>query len=279
MLLKLAGRFKKRIGATAALVVLEAVIDLLFPLFIGIAINGLLDDRFGGVIALGALGIAALTIGSARRFFDTRAYNGIYEIIATEMTAREQQKGTRTSTIAARTTLLREFVEFLENSMPEIVNTIIGTVGMLIIIGGLNLNVFWACLALLALVLVVYRATSSRNYHLNAGYNDELEQQITALDSGEADRIGGHFKMLMRWNRRLSDLETVNYIAIWLGVIALLIYAPIQVIQPGTTEYGFAFSTIIYVFQYIEALVALPIFLQQAIRLNEISSRLTDNQP
>ena len=80
----------------------------------------------------------------------------------------------------------------------------------------------------------------------------------------------------MRWNRQLSDLETVNYAVIWLGVIALLTYAPIQVIEPGQTEYGFAFATILYVFQYVEALVALPLFIQQVIRLREISSRLAD---
>ena len=75
----------------------------------------------------------------------------------------------------------------------------------------------------------------------------------------------------------MSDLETVSYIAIWTGVIALLVYAAIEVIEPGQTEYGFAFSAIIYVFQYVEALVALPLFIQQIIRLQEISGRLAIN--
>ena len=145
---------------------------------------------------------------------------------------------------------------------------------ILVIIGGLNLNVFFACLGLLALMVITYWATAGRNLALNRGYNDELERQVTVIDSRRTDALGGHFRALMRWNRKLSDLETVNYIAIWLGVIALLVYAPIEVIEPGRTGYGFAFSAMLYVFQYIEAVVALPLFIQQLIRLRELSSRL-----
>ena len=267
-------RFRWRVGATVTLVVVEAAVDILFPLFIGLAINDLLDDRYQGVFLLGGLGVAALAVGTARRFFDTRAYAGIYEVIAGELVAREHHRNTETSKIAARTTLAGEFVEFLESSMPEIVSATVGTVGILVIIGGLNLNVFFACLGLVALMVITYWATAGRNLALNRGYNDELERQVTVIDSRRTDAIGGHFRALMRWNRKLSDLETVNYIAIWLGVIALLVYAPIEVIEPGRTGYGFAFSAMLYVFQYIEAVVALPLFIQQLIRLREISRRL-----
>ncbi|MEM7322300.1 MAG: ABC transporter six-transmembrane domain-containing protein [Actinomycetota bacterium] len=273
-LLGLVRRFPVRVSVTTGLVLVEALIELLFPLFIGLAINDLLDDRYRGLMALGGLGIAALVIGSARRFVDTRAYAGMYEIIAAEMVERERARGAETSRIAARTTLLGEFVEFLEDSMPQIISAIIGTVGILLIIGGLNTNVLFACLAMLVLLLVTYWATAARNFNLNRGYNDELERQIEAIDSRDGPTIGRHFSLLMRWNRRLSDLETVNYFVIWLGVIALLVYAPIEVIEPGETEYGFAFATILYVFQYVDALAALPLFIQQVIRLREIAGRL-----
>ncbi|MEM7286565.1 MAG: ABC transporter six-transmembrane domain-containing protein [Actinomycetota bacterium] len=275
---QLISRFRWRVGATVTLVLVEAAIELLFPLFIGLAINDLLDDSYAGVFWLAGLGVVALAVGSARRFYDTRAYAGIYEAIAPELVAREHARDTETSKIAARTTLAGEFVEFLENSMPEIVSATIGTVGMLVIIAGLDINVFFACLGLLALMAVTYWASAGHNLALNRGYNDELERQVTTIDSRQPEMIGGHFRALMRWNKKLSDLETLNYVVVWVGVIALLTYAPIQVIEPGETEYGFAFSTILYVFQYVDALVALPLFIQQLIRLREISTRLATDE-
>ena len=272
-------RFPWRVGATTGLVLVESIIELLLPLFIGLAINDLLQDEYGGLIALAGLGVAALVVGSLRRFVDTRAYAGMYEVIAAEMVEREQGRGTETSRIAARTTLLGEFVEFLEDSMPQIISAAIGTVGTLVIIAGLNTDVFLACLGLFVLLVATYWVSARRNFALNRGYNDELEQQVAAIDSRDGERIGLHFRTLMRWNRRLSDLETLNYVVIWLGVIAVLVYAPIEVIEPGETEYGFAFSTILYVFQYIDAIVMLPLFIQQLIRLQEIAERLNTNEP
>ncbi|MEM9037269.1 MAG: ABC transporter six-transmembrane domain-containing protein [Actinomycetota bacterium] len=274
-----AKRFRWRVAFTSSLVVVEAVIELLLPLFIGIAINGLLDDDRTGLWWLAALGTAELVIGSLRRFVDTRAYTGMYETLAGELVEREQANDTPTSTVAARTHLLTEVVEFLEDSLPQVVTATLGTVGILVIIGGLDPQVLLACLGLLVLVALTYWASAARNLRLHGGYNDELERQVVVLDDGDRGRTGQHFRRLMRWNRQLSDLETINYAIVWAGVIALLIYAPIEVVEPGVTEYGFAFSTILYVFQYIEGLVTLPLHIQQLIRLKEISTRLSGERP
>ncbi|MEL7207064.1 MAG: ABC transporter six-transmembrane domain-containing protein [Actinomycetota bacterium] len=257
MLWTLIRRYRWRVGATLGLVLAEALIDLLFPLAIGVAINGLLDESVAGLVVLGALGVLALVVGSARRFFDTRAYAGIYETVAAETTDQQRRLGAPTSAIVARTNLLREFVEFLENTLPQLIGSAVTVVGTLGIIAALDLSVFVGCVALLGLIVATYVVTGPTNYGYNARYNDELEAQVDKLSGTDRRAVDGHFRELMRWNRKLSDLETVNYGVIWLGVIALLVYAPLAIIEPGQTEYGFAFSAIVYVFQYVEAIALL----------------------
>ena len=272
-------RFKGIISITSTLVVIDALLYLLFPLFIGFAINDLLGRSYNGIISLGALGVTSLIIGSLRRFYDTRAYARIYVTLADEMVKREQERDSDTSKVTARASLLTELVEFLENSMPQIITSLIGLVGILAIIFDLNLSIFWSCLALLGLMIVVYFLTSRQNFRFNKNYNDELEQRVTALESKEKAQISTHFSQLMRWNIRLSDLETLNFAVIWLGIIALLVYTPIAALNAGNTNYGMIFSILMYVFQYIESVVSLPLFIQQMIRLQEITKRLAGNEP
>ena len=270
-------RFRGRVAVTALLVVAEAATLLLFPLFIGIAIDDLLADSFRGIAVLGALGVVSLAIGALRRFLDTRTYAAVYETVAAEMVDAERERGTETSAISARTTLLAEFVEFLENSMPMIVNAAIGIVGTLVILAGIDMGVFLGAVGLAALVGLVYAATGRWNLALTAGYNDELEQQVDAVSVGGAS-ARRHFSELMRWNRRLSDLETLNFSIIYLGVIALFVYAPVAVVErggDGIVEVGAAFAAVMYVLQYVEAVLETPLFLQQLIRLREISTRLS----
>lgn len=272
----LLSRFRRKVSFTLFLVLADSVLGLLFPLFIGFAINGLLEDSFDGILALGGLGILSLLVGSGRRFYDTRAYADIYVTISEEMVAREQERESSVSKTAGRASLVTEFVEFLENSMPVIVTSVIGVFGVLVIIANLNWQVFWACVALFVLMVMIYLASGKKNLIYNEEYNNEIERRVDVLSSQTPKAIRKHFKSVMHWNIRLSDLETLNYAVLWLGIIALLVYAPVVVVDSGVANYGLVFSILMYVFQYIESLATLPLFIQQVIRLQEISTRLED---
>lgn len=271
---RLLSRFKGKVSFTMFLVLTESILGLLYPLFIGNAINGLLVQDFSGVYMLGGLGVLALVVGSGRRFYDTRAYSDIYIKISHEMVVKEQAKDSSISKISARASLLTEFVEFLENSMPMILESIIGVLGVLAIIFALNLSVFWASVGLFILLILIYLLSGKSNFRFNEKYNNEIESQVDALVSLDMDIIRKHFRAVTHWNIKLSDLETWNYAALWLGIIGLLVYAPIVVIDSGIINYGLVFSILMYVFQYIESLLTLPNFIQQIIRLQEITVRL-----
>lgn len=267
-------RFKGRITVTFSLAFLESVLDVFYPLLIGIAVNDLLEQNHQGLFYLAGLGLFSLLIGSARRFYDTRAYSDIYCHIAPETVQRERHKNTPVSSTSARVGLLNEIVEFLENSMPEILSATVSLVGVLIIMMQLNLNVFFACLLLMALIITTYTVTGKYNFRLNAGYNDELERQVDTIQHGSHNAVQKHCKRLMRWNIRLSDLETIHYFLIWLGAIALFIYTPLAAVQEEGINYGLVIALVMYVFDYIDKVVTFPIFIQQAIRLKEITQRL-----
>ena len=276
-LLNLVRQYKWRTSFALVFVIIESLLEILYPLLIGVAVNGLLDSSYLGVIQLAGLGACSLLIGTARRFYDTRLYAKMYLRVAPTVVQQEFERGSSVSTVSARAGLLTEFVEFLENSLPEVIAVAISLIGALSLIATLNCRVFVACLLLLALVVLTYAITGSFNYRLNRGYNDQLEQQVIVLEQGEHAKIGEHFKQLMHWNIKLSDLETVNYFVIWIGAIALFVYTPATVVNSGVVNYGQIISILLYVFELIDKAVTFPLFIQQVIRLREITQRITRN--
>ncbi len=267
-------RFRWRVSLTFLLVVVESALGVLYPLLIGLAIDDLLADSLEGLQLLGLLGLASVFVGSARRFYDTRIYAGIYEVVAVELVERETEQAASVSRTTARTDLLAEFVDFFEDSMPEVLGALISLIGILIIVGGLSLPVLWGCLALMTLVVVIYTLTARRNYRLNAAYNDQYEQTVDVISSRNRSRYVAHFASLMRWNIRLSDLETINYAVFWVGAVGLFLFAPYSAVNSGFLEAGLILSLLLYVFEFIEWLASLPLHIQQVIRLREISRRL-----
>lgn len=272
----LAKLYPWRVSFTVIVVVLESVLATLYPLLIGLAINDLIEDDYTGLIHLGLLGIVSAAVGTIRRYFDTRIYAGIFRDTVVQLTLSEQALGAKITRTSARIALFEEFIEFLEDSVPEIVGASVAIFVILFIVYNLDVSIFFACLALFVLFVVVYSLSAGYGFRLNKGFNDQLEQQVSVVTDGRKRSLFVHFGRMMRWRIRLSDLETVNFLIIWLGAVALIVYTPISAVSSEIVKYGLILSILMYVFEFIDALVELPLHVQQVIRLREISNRLSN---
>ncbi len=265
-------QFKGHFSFTLFLVLAEAVLSILYPLFIGLAIDDAIQQNYKGAIYLGGLGMLSLLVGGGRRFYDSRFYARVFQNMGERVV---QQKQLNHSQRTARLNMLREMVEFLENSVPGIVNSLIGLVGTLIIVANLNSKIFLACLTTLFIVLLIYRLSRNKTILYNEGYNNEMERQVAILDEVRPKVVSTHLRDLMKWNVRLSDLEMINFSLVWIIMILLLVLSIGWSVAEGVVQYGAVFALVMYVFQYIESLVSLPFFYQQWLRLAEISTRLS----
>ncbi|MDE0098086.1 MAG: ABC transporter six-transmembrane domain-containing protein [Truepera sp.] len=264
-------RFGGRIALTLTLVVLEAVGWTLFPLVIGRAINSVLADSARGLYEFAGLGIAVMGVATARRLVDSRAYARLYARLGEELVGRQSEDSTSTTT--ARIGMLREIVEFFENSLPDLITSVIGLAGTILILSLLNLPVFLGCLVVIGVTVVLYALTGRLTLRYNRGLNDEHERQVDVVKSADAARAGRHLRDLMRWKIKLSDLEAANFGIVWLFMIALLVFS-IRSAANETVEYGTVFAVVMYVFQFAESVILLPLYYQQWLRLREISGRL-----
>ncbi len=264
-------RFAGRMALTLLLVVLESAGWVFFPLFIGRAIDGVLADSARGLYELAGLGIVTMGIAIVRRLVDSRAYARIYTQLGEEMVAATADSGTSART--ARLGMLKEMVEFFENSLPELINSVLGLGGTVVILSVLNVPVFLGCIVVALATVTLYALTGKLTIRYNEGLNDEHERQVDAVDSGDPRRLGDHLRAMMRWNIRLSDLEAANFGVNWVFMIALLVFAVSAAVEQ-TADYGAVFAVVMYVFQFVESMLMLPFFYQEWLRLREISGRL-----
>ncbi|AVX03220.1 hypothetical protein MXMO3_00687 [Maritalea myrionectae] len=262
---------------TWTLLVLEALLTLLLPLCIGRSVDALNRQSFSGLIELGVLIVALIVIGSARRFYDTRAYSAIQRDLSNSLVAREKAKNLPMSKTVARVNLLGALVEFLEQSLPTLILTGIMFVGILVVVFGIDMRVMGLCFVTSILVVAIYWISGGAYLRLNKGQNDEYERQLDTLALQDVGKVDRHFRRLMRWRVRLSDLETVNFSLVWVVLAAMLLGSIYFIVDNSTISPGQKITTIMYVFDYIEVVVGLPIFYQEALRLKDITGRLSSH--
>lgn len=256
---------------TFSLILIEAFLVILFPLFIGNAIGDAINKSISGIMELGILGIALIVIGALRRMYDSRFYAKVYTSLGISTIGKLQAESSSVKT--ARLNMLAEMVRFSEQQLPEIIHHSIGLIGVIGIIAFLNLKIFILAIISGILILVIYLISSGKTLRYNEGFNNQLEEQVDVVSSNQMNGLKRHLLKLMKWNIKLSDLETINYSASWIIMIFLLLASIYLSSATGVLEYGALFALIMYVYQYIESISSLPLYYQQWLRLKEISSR------
>lgn len=265
--------FRRQLAFTMTLVLVEAVGWMLFPLVIGRAIDDVLEGTRRGLWELAGLGTATVGIYVARRVCDSRAYAKVYVRLSEELVAR--QAAVTVSAKTARLGMLREVVEFFENSLPTLVNSVFGIAGTALILWTLNLSIFLGCISVGMVAAVLYGFTGKFTTRCNEAFNNEYEKRVEAVESGVPRRVGRHVRRMMRWNIKLSDLEAANFGVVWVFMVALLVFSVNAAVE-NTDEYGKVFAIVMYVFQFMESVAMLPLYYQEWLRLREITGRLRD---
>ena len=102
----------------------------------------------------------------------------------------------------ARLGMLWEMVEFFENSLPDLLTSVIRLAGTVFILSALNRPVFLGCLAVAAATVVLYALTGNLTTRYNQGLNDQHEREVDAVESGDPARVGRHLRDMMRWNHQ-----------------------------------------------------------------------------
>lgn len=262
--------YRPRIAGTLSLLAVERLLGVAVPFVLGVAINDLIAGSLRGVWWLVALELTALLIGTGRRLYDSRVYAGIYSDVADNTAQRTDLSVSRR---AARLGLARELVDFFEWELPELLAALVGILGALTMLIYLLPSVGALSIVAGLLVAVVFVLSRGRMFNLNKLLNNELERQVTMLESGRAFLRWRHLSRLARWRIHLSDLEAVNFAIAELLLSALIIGAVVVTVRTGLSV-GEVFAVLTYLIGLAENLIVLPWTYQQSIRAHEIGGRI-----
>lgn len=261
-----------KVALTWMMVLVENVMLILLPLFIGYAIDGVLNHHTQPLVNFALLLLALVIVSVLRRFYDTRVYSNIRFKLA-----RRVEKNLTHASVSirsARLTMSRELVDFLEDDLPSLLTAVVQLVATVVILATFHLNLALSVLAAGVAILVIYSLFHGVFTRLNGEFNNQLEQQVSVLNSGRFAMIRGHFKQLKTCEIKLSDTEAIAYGLIFLVLLSAVLgnlWMVSALVEPSV---GQIFSIVTYSMEFVEAAVILPMTLQTLSRLAEISQRL-----
>lgn len=275
ILKSLMNKHRSQLVLTYILFSLEMLGGLLRPFFLGMAINGLMKGSYEGLIILSAVHFVTLAVGTMRHMYDTRTYSAIYVSLVTKFLSRRiYQKDI--SKLSAHSTLAREFVDFLEFDLVYVIEAVYNIFGSLILMFFYDASVVLLCLAVLLPVIGISYKYGKQMNRLNKLKNDELEQQVDVISSGNAKELKEHYTNLRRWQIKTSDQEAWNFgvmeflVMIVLGASLLLTYKTSGAAILAGNVVGIFF----YVTNFAKGLETIPYTVQRLSSLTDITRRI-----
>ncbi|MEI7471590.1 MAG: ABC transporter six-transmembrane domain-containing protein [Chitinophagaceae bacterium] len=268
-------KHRNQLVFTYILFSLEMLGALLRPFFLGEAINDLLKGSYRGLIVLSSVHIVWLLIGTIRHMYDTRTYSAIYVSLVTRFLSRRIYKAD-ISKLSAHSTLAREFVDFLEFDLVYVIEAIYNLFGSLVLLFFYDSTVVLLCMAVLLPVILISKVYGKKMMYLNKKKNDELEQQVDVISSGDKETVKQHYNNLRSWQIKISDKEAINFgfmeflVMIVLGFSLLITYKTSGAAILAGNVVGIFF----YVSNFAKGLETIPYTVQRLSSLSDITRRI-----
>jgi hypothetical protein len=260
---------------TYALYNVENLLNLAHPLVLGVAINGLIRSEYGGLAVLVAQRLAHLFVGTARQMYDTRAFTAIYTETVTRLVCGQRDAGVGVSTVAARSGLSRELVDFFEHHLKAVFSSIYGVIGALAMLIVFDRLLVLLCGFMLAPLVFLSRRLARRSSGLNVSLNDQLEREVEVIQDGRIGPVSDHYGGLARYQVHLSDLGAWNFLQMEFFVLALVVAALARYCARPGVEAGDIYAVFSYIMMFIGGLDYVPELIQQLARLHDIGGRVT----
>ena len=266
------GQFRSWIGVTWLLLLIETALLALIPLFIGRAIDGLLDADPGALREIAGVMGLLVVVAVVRRVYDTRAYGTMRVRLGAELARRNSDRPV--SQTNARLNMSREMVDFLEAHVPDLISATVQVVVSIAILWTFDARLGFAGLGVVAGLGIVYAFFHKRFHRLNAQLNAQTEKQVFVLERKRHLPLVDHLVKLRRSEVQLSDTEAILYGIVFMGLFAFILTnlwfaSTLEAVTVGTI-----FAVLSYSWELVESGVALPAALQQWTRLDEIGERI-----
>lgn len=267
-------KHKLQLLITYILFSLEMVGALLTPYFLGEAVNGLINKSYNGLIYLCVVRFLWMIVGVIRQRYDTRTYSSIYNTIVTNFLSR-QINHKDVSKLSAHSTLAREFVDFLEHDLVYVLEAVYNIFGSLILLFFYDIRVVAICFSILIPVMIISFFYGKKMKQLNKTKNDELENQIDVIESGNILAIHKHYDKLRNWQIKISDKQAINF-----GIMEMLSIIVITLSLITTHKEGILLNagSLVAMYSYVKSFVTgldtIPYAVDKYASLNDIAQRI-----
>jgi hypothetical protein len=278
---EIAIKYKYPIALVLLFVLVENVSFIIEPTFFGKLLDALIDhfydhekiDYIYPLIVWILVYLLNVIGGTLHRLFNGIIYSKMYADIATDVVVKSKSHGGKFSKILVRAELVKEYIVFFRERLPEIMWQLSATAGAIIALLFYDYRIALVCLAVTVPIAYINNLNRKNVTQLQKDIHDNQEELFKLIESKDTSKISQFYQntvspktKIARWNAFSYSSGKVLLVIIFLGVLFICV-------DVDKFSTGKIYSIVAYLWTFIASTDYLPELMESLASVKDLNDR------
>jgi ABC-type multidrug transport system fused ATPase/permease subunit len=283
---EIVAKYKYSIALVLLFVLIENVSFIIEPTFFGKLLDSLIDhfydheqvDYIYPLIIWILVYLLNVVGGTLHRLFNGRIYSKMYANIATDVAVNAELKGDPFSKMLVRAELVKEYITFFRERLPEVMWQLSATAGAIIALFFYDYRIALVCLAVTIPIAYINNISRKNVTCLQKDIHDNQEELFSLMESKDTAKISQFYRntvmpktLIARWNAFSYSSGKVLLVVIFIAVLFICV-------DVDKFSTGRIYSIVAYLWTFIASTDYLPELMESLASVRDLNERFNKDE-
>jgi ABC-type multidrug transport system fused ATPase/permease subunit len=279
-------KYKYSIAVLLLFVLVENIAWIIEPTFFGKLLDALIGhfydhEKINFMIPL-LIWIFVYLInvigGTLHRYYNGGTYSKMYADVATNVIEESKSRGDQYSKMLVRAELVKEYIVFFKERMPEMLWQLSASAGAIIALFFYDYRIGLVCLAVIGPVAFINNMSRKKITHLQKNIHDNQEELYKLIENRDTSKINKFYNNMIsprisiaRWNA--FSYSTVKVLLVIIFIVVLFICVDLDKFSTGKI-----YSIIAYLWTFVGQTDYLPDLMESLGSIKDLNIRFNQDE-
>jgi ABC-type bacteriocin/lantibiotic exporter with double-glycine peptidase domain len=283
---EIALKYKYSIGLILLFVLVENVSFIIEPTFFGKLLDSLIDhfydheeaDYFLPLVIWIIVYLINVIGGTLHRIYNGSIYSKMYANIATDVVLESKCREEQFSKMLVRAELVKEYIAFFKERLPEVMWQLSATAGAIIAIFFYDYRIAAVCLIVIIPIAVINNLNRKKVTSLQKDIHDNQEELFHLIESRDTSKITQFYLNTISPKTRIARWNAFGYGSVKVLLIVIFVAVLFICVDVDKFTTGRIYAIVAYLWTFIASTDYLPELMESLASMKDLNTRFSTEE-
>ncbi len=278
---EIVSKYKNPIGLILLFVLIENVSFIIEPTFFGKLLDSLIDhfydhekvDYIYPLIIWIIVYLINVVGGTLHRLFNGSIYSNMYADLAIDVVIESKSRGDQSSKMLVRAELVKEYIVFFKERLPEVMWQLSATAGAIIALFFYDYRIALVCIGVIIPIAYINNLNRKKVTMLQTDIHDNQEELFNLIETRDTQKISQFYRNTISPKTRIARWNAFGYSSVKILLIVIFIVVLFICVDVDKFTTGKIYSIVAYLWTFIASTDYLPELMESLGSVKDLNQR------